>query len=96
MVCIDYSERPPLILTLCDQAERTIDSSAGRMDSDLASGTRRFAAPVASQPGFSFDPEFRVLGACGYHGVTFRAGVVVDTLNEFFKRSMRPTFDGRC
>lgn len=93
---IDNPERPPFILALRNEAERTVDSSAGGMDSNLPLGPGRFAAPVASEPGFSFDAEFRVFGARGHHGVTFRPGMVIDAPDELFERSVRFAFGRRC
>ncbi len=96
MLAINDPERPCVILALRYDAERTVDSSAGAMDSNLAPRARRFTAPVASEPGFPFDTKFRVLRACGHHGVTFRPSVVVYTPYELFQGGVGFAFGRRC
>lgn len=79
---IDHSEGPPFVLALRNQAEWTVDSSAGGVDSDLALGPGRFAPAVASEPGFSFDAQFGILGARRHDRVPFGPGVLIDAPDE--------------
>lgn len=96
MRAIDDAKGPPFILAFRNEAERTVDSAAGGMDSDLALGPGRFTAPVAAEPGFSFDAQFRVLRARRHHRVPFRPGVLVDASDELFEGGVGFAFGGRC
>lgn len=96
MRAIDDAKRPSRILEFRNQAERAVDSATGGMDSDLALGPRRFAAPVAAQPGFSFHAQFRDLGARHHDRVPFGPGVLVHAPDEFFEGGVGFAFAGRC